>query len=213
LAIAENFRFVPRFLYAAEQVAALGRVTHFSVKVMGLMKDENKYYKTSWRTKPAYQGGFLLDGGVHHAAATRLLLGEAPVSVRAFTSLTHPHLAPIDTVAAIVKTESGATGTYFHSAGSLMDSFEWEVACEGGSVRSDGDVVTVSAGGSTVDRTFEKTSGVAEEVDAWAASILGAGSVLPRQSPGEALADLEFLERMFTSGAEGGELKAYELQK
>jgi predicted dehydrogenase len=217
-AIAENFRFIPRFAYAAEQAHALGRITHFSVKVMGLMKDENKYYKTSWRTKPDYQGGFLLDGGVHHAAATRLFLrgqGNAAVSVRAFTNLTCAHLPPIDTVTAIVKTESGATGTYYHSAGSLMDSFEWEVACERGSVKSVGDVVTVVKDGAVkVEKTFEKTSGVREEVDAWAGSIReGKGVVVPLQSPEEALGDLEFLERMFGSGDVGGEERRYELQK
>lgn len=183
---------------------------------MGLMKSENKYYQTSWRTKPEYQGGFLLDGGVHHAAATRMFLrgeGNTARSVRAFTNLTHEHLAPIDTVTAIVKTESGATGTYVHSAGSLMSSFEWEVACEGGTVKSDGDVVTVvKKGEESVEKTFEKTSGVKEEVDVWAGSILK-GEAERGQSAEEALGDLEFLERMFGSGEEGGEEKVYELQK
>ncbi|KAG8414464.1 hypothetical protein J3459_014725 [Metarhizium acridum] len=99
LAVAENFRFVPRLLHAAGQARALGRVTHFSVRVAGLVRPDNKYYGTSWRASPAYQGGFLLDGGVHHAAATRLFLrgeGDAPASVRAFTALTRSHLAPID---------------------------------------------------------------------------------------------------------------------
>lgn len=205
---------MPRFLYAAEQARSLGRITHFSVKVMGLMKDENKYYKTSWRTKPEYQGGFLLDGGVHHAAGARMFLrgeGNRAVSVRAFTNLTQKHLPPIDTVTAIVKTESGATGTYYHSAGSLMSCFEWEVACEGGSVKLDGDVVTVVKGGDKVEKRFERTSGVSEEVDAWAKGILE-GRADGMQSPEEALGDLEFLERMFGSGGEGGEEKRYELQ-
>lgn len=138
--------------------------------------------------------------------------GNTATSVRAFTNLTHEHLAPIDTVTAIVKTESGATGTYTHSAGSLMSSFEWEVACEGGTVKSDGDVVTVTKGGESVEKVFEKTSGVKEEVDVWARSILeGKGDAM--QSAEEALADLEFLERMFGSGEEGGSEKLYELQK
>ncbi|EFY89501.1 oxidoreductase family, NAD-binding Rossmann fold protein [Metarhizium acridum CQMa 102] len=218
LAVAENFRLVPRLLHAAGQARALGRVTHFSVRVAGLVRPDNKYYGTSWRASPAYQGGFLLDGGVHHAAATRLFLrgeGDAPASVRAFTALTRSHLAPIDTVTAIVRTESGATGTYFHSAGSLMSAFEWEVACERGVVRSDGDVVTVTGeDGSKAETRFERTSGVREEVDAWAGSILdGRGVVVPLQSAREALADLEFLENMFASGAEDGEERRYVLQK
>lgn len=216
LSIAENFRFMPRFQYAGEQVRKLGRVTHFSVKVMNFMKDENKYYKTEWRAKPEYQGGFLLDGGVHHAAGTRMLLSgqdNAPASVRAFTSQVQQHLPPIDTVTAIVKTASGATGTFQHSAGTLMSSFEWDVACEAGSVKSVGDVVTVTPkDGSPVEKAFEKSNGVKEEVESWAKGIVS-GTENKLQSPEEALGDLEFMEKMFTSGERDGEVQTYELQR
>ncbi|KAK8913239.1 hypothetical protein H634G_08524 [Metarhizium anisopliae BRIP 53293] len=218
LAVAENVRFAPRLLYAAGQAGALGRVTHFSVRVAGLTGPDNKYYGTSWRARPAHQGGFLLDGGVHHAAATRLFLrgeGDAPAAVRAYTGLTRGHLAPMDTVTALVRTESGAVGTYCHSAGTLASAFEWEVACERGAVRSDGDLVTVTGeDGTKVETRFERTSGVREEVDAWAGSILdGGGEAAPMQSAREALADLEFLEAMFASGAEGGEERRLVLQR
>ncbi|QLI74080.1 uncharacterized protein G6M90_00g112250 [Metarhizium brunneum] len=218
LAVAENVRFAPRLLYAAGQARALGRVTHFSVRVAGLTGPDNKYYGTSWRARPAHQGGFLLDGGVHHAAATRLFLrgeGDAPAAVRAYTGLTRGHLAPMDTVTALVRTESGAVGTYCHSAGTLASAFEWEVACERGAVRSDGDLVTVTGeDGAKAETRFERTSGVREEVDAWAGSILdGGGVAAPMQSAREALADLEFLEAMFASGAEGGEERRLVLQR
>ncbi|KAK2600212.1 hypothetical protein QQS21_005086 [Conoideocrella luteorostrata] len=216
-AVAENYRFMPRFIYAAEQVASLGKVTHFSAKIMSLMKDENKYYKTSWREKPEYQGGFLLDGGVHHAAATRLFLRgtqNTPVSVRALTAQVQKHLPPIDTVSAVVRTAGGAIGTYYHSAGTLMNSLEWDIACEKGTVKSSGDVVTVKRVGEEKgeERTFEWTSGVKEEVRVWVESILEGRGVDGMQSAEEALGDLEFLERMFTSGERGGEEERYELQ-
>ncbi|KND87601.1 Uncharacterized protein TOPH_07710, partial [Tolypocladium ophioglossoides CBS 100239] len=176
LSIAENVRFVPRFAFPAQQAARLGRVTHFSVKVMSLMPPSSKWFATPWRQTPAYQGGFLLDGGVHHAAAARLFLcgpDNRPASVRAFTDRVRDFLPPIDTVTAIVRTASGATGTFQHSAGTLMEAFEWEVACERGTVRSAGETVT---------------------------------------APEEALADLEFLEKMFRSGEQDGALLEYELQ-
>ncbi|KID62604.1 NAD-binding Rossmann fold oxidoreductase family protein, partial [Metarhizium hybridum] len=112
-------------------------------------------------------------------------------------------------------TESGAVGTYCHSAGTLASAFEWDVACERGAVRSDGDLVTVTGeDGAKVETRFERTSGVREEVDAWAGSILdGGGEAAPMQSAREALADLEFLEAMFASGAEGGEERRLVLQR
>ncbi|ODA79228.1 hypothetical protein RJ55_04821 [Drechmeria coniospora] len=204
----------PAFVEAA---LGVGRVTHFSVKVMSLMKPEAKWYRTAWRQTPAYQGGFLLDGGVHHAAAARfiVLAGDEnrAVDVRAFSDRVCEHLPPIDSVAAIVRTASCATGTVQLSAGSLMDAFEWDVACERGSVKSAGETVTVRTadGAAPVVEQFDRVSGVPEEVAAWAAGIL-AGTPDPRQSAEEALADLEFLEKIFRSGEEDGALKQYEFQ-
>lgn len=132
--VAENFRFTPSFAHAAAQARTLGAVTHFSVRAFGLMRRDSKWYGTDWRRVPAYQGGFLLDAGVHHAAATRLLLGPdaRPASVRAVTKQVQPHLPPVDTVSAVLETASGATGTFQLSCGSTLAAFDWDVACEGG---------------------------------------------------------------------------------
>lgn len=64
---------------------------------------------TSWRTVPEYQGGFLLDGGVHFAAGLAAMLGPI-ASVNGCTSLHRQHLAPSDTCLAMCKTESGIDG-------------------------------------------------------------------------------------------------------
>lgn len=215
LAIAENFRFTPLFMYMRDEAKKLGRVTHFAVRVMQFMAQDNKYYKTPWRTALDYQGGFILDAGVHFAAATRLFLSgddNRASSVRAFTDLVHPHLAPIDTVNAIIKTRSGATGSYQHSAGALLSAFEWNAGLENGTVRAAGDSVTVTPkDGQPAEKKFARTTGVTEEVAAWG-EALQAGKPNPLQSPEEALADLEFLEKMFRSGDEDGSPQTYELQ-
>lgn len=215
LAIAENFRFVPSLAYAREEGSRLGRVTHFSIRVFAHMKAETKWYKTEWRAKPGYQGGFLLDGGVHHAAASRLFLtGEAnaAASVQAFTDQVQAHLPPIDTVNAIVRTRSGASGAFQHSAGTNLRAFEWDIGYEKGTVKAAGETVTVTpADGEPVVKEFERTTGVAEEVLAWATGI-AEGRPNPLQSPEEALADLEFLEKMFRSGEQGGAPQKYEFQ-
>ena len=215
LGIAENHRFQPRFVWAAEQAAGLGGVTHFSFRVMSMMSPDNKYYKTPWRLKPEYQGGFLLDGGVHHAAAARMLLAGAsrPVATHAYTALVQDFLPPIDSVTAIVRTASGATGSFQLSSGSVMRASEFAVACEKGSVQVSGDDATVRAadGTETASKHFEHTSGVKEEVVAWAEGI-ASGKQHPGLKPEEALADLEFLEKMFQSGEQDGAPQHYELQ-
>lgn len=219
LSIAENMRVVERFQWAREQVLSFGRVTHFSARVLAYTPADSKYAATAWRKTPEYQGGFLLDGGVHFAAITRLLIGtsadSAPASVVAQTYLAQKHLAPIDSVSAVVTTRSGASGTYQHSAGSTLSSFDWDVAYEKGALRiADGKVTVTSssaAGGEPVTREFERSSGVAEEVAAWAGA-LAEGTTHPLLSPEEALRDLEFLEKMFISGEQGGAAQTYELQ-
>ncbi|KAH7121342.1 hypothetical protein EDB81DRAFT_861347 [Dactylonectria macrodidyma] len=220
LSIAENFRFVPSFAYAAAEARKLGAVQHFSVRSFHLMGSDTKWYGTEWRRKPEYQGGFLLDGGVHQAAATRLLLGSEarPAQVRAVTSQVQPHLAPIDTVSAIVETASGASGTFQLSCGSSLRAFEWALGLERGTVTVQGETVTVRRNGGggdgddeTTVREFDRTTGVAAEVAAWAAGLVR-GEPDDLQVPEQALADLEFLEKMFVSGEQDGKAQTYELQ-
>ncbi|KAI1133273.1 hypothetical protein F5Y10DRAFT_85230 [Nemania abortiva] len=209
LAIAENFRFQKGWPYAVEEIKKLGRVTGFAVKLCSMMQATNKYYLTPWRTVPEYQGGFLLDGGVHYTAALRKLLGkeDAVASVIAMTSLVSSHLPPKDTINAIIQTRSGVLGSYIHSAGTTMKGFEFHIACENGYVEAGPDkVVTVRGVGAdakTEEKTFEKSTAVKEEVQAWAEALVS-GEPNPEQSPELALGDLELLEKMLTSGDQDG---------
>ncbi|KAG9255512.1 oxidoreductase family protein [Emericellopsis atlantica] len=215
LSIAENHRFLPSFTYAAEQAARLGRVTHFDIKSFGLMRSDNKYFNTAWRKTPEYQGGFLLDGGVHHAATARLFLrgkDSAASQVAAYSQQAQEHLPPIDSVTAIVKTKSGASGAFQISSGTRLSAYEWQIGYEKGSVKVAGEKVTVTTeNGEETVKEFERTSGVKEEVAAWAQGI-ASGKQNPLQTPEEALADLEFLEKMFRSGEQDGAMQKYELQ-
>ncbi|KAI8946929.1 hypothetical protein F4801DRAFT_31355 [Xylaria longipes] len=208
LAIAENFRFVKGFPYAAEEIKKLGRVTSFVVRVHSWMPTDSKYYKTPWRTTPEHQGGFLLDGGVHYTAGLRKLLGEDTVaSVIALTTLVTSHLPPKDSINAILQTRSGVVGSYTHSAGTTFKAFDFHVACEHGYVEASPDkVVTVRGVGAdakTEEKIFEKGTGVKEEVQAWAEALVS-GKPHPEQTPELALGDLELLEKMLTSGDHDG---------
>ncbi|KAH6674338.1 hypothetical protein B0J14DRAFT_589758 [Halenospora varia] len=210
-AVAENFRFLDSFLYARQEIEKLGRITGFRVKSFGNVKKGGKYFETAWRKKPEYQGGFVLDGGVHFVAGTRLLLGEEakPVGLAAYSTLLQEHLLPVDTVNSIWKCKSGISGTFMNSFGTTFSGSEYSVACEKGSVTIERSKVTVRQGeeneGNIKAEEFkDEGSGVKQEVKAWAESIV-AGKPNPRQSPELALGDLEVLEKMLRSGEADGE--------
>ncbi|ORY65452.1 uncharacterized protein BCR38DRAFT_340666 [Pseudomassariella vexata] len=217
LAIAENFRFNPGWAYGAEEIKKLGKVTGFVVRLNWRMDVENKYVQTPWRTQPKFQGGILLDGGVHFTASLRKLLGKenAIESLTAYSSLVSSHLPPVDSINAIMKTKSGAVGSYITSCGTMFNAFQFEVACEQGQVKAEGaKVVTIRGTGENAkveEKVWEKTSGVKEEVRAWAESMLS-GTPNPEQAPELALGDLELMEKMLTSGDQGGARQTLEFQ-
>lgn len=167
---------------------------------------------------PDYQGGFLLDGGVHFIAATRLLLGEEakPIAISAFTTLLQPHLPPVDTINATWITKSGISGTYSNSFGTTFSNSEYTVACEKGTVTVTGSKVIVTQGEQklgkiSVQEFPNEGNGVRQEVLAWAKSLVD-GAPNPQQSPEEALADLEILEKMLRSGEAKGKVEELQFQ-
>ncbi|CAD6444629.1 61f051a7-b2bd-44ad-bda2-4100e8cb915f [Sclerotinia trifoliorum] len=208
--VAENFRFLHSFIHARKEIEKLGRVLGFRMQSFGNVKQGSRYYETEWRKKPDHQGGFLLDGGVHSTAAGRLLLGGAarPTSVVAFSTLLREHLPPVDTINSVWLTNFGISGTFSVSFGTTLSGPEYTVACEDGSVTVIRSKVIVRKGEER-EKNFteveftEEGSGVKQEVAAWAQSIVDKKPDT-RQSPEEALADLEILEKLLRSGEEQG---------
>ncbi|PWY63592.1 oxidoreductase family, NAD-binding Rossmann fold protein [Aspergillus eucalypticola CBS 122712] len=201
--VAENWRFLAKFTRVAEEVRKLGTVKAFRVSVRTLIGEGSKYHQTEWRRKPTYKGGFVLDGGVHAIAGLRLILGkeDAMAAVSAMMGLQREHLAPVDTLDAVVKTKSGANGVVSLSYGAAVNETVFEFSCERGVVKLDRDTVTVS-GGESFEVPYEGR-GVNYEVAAFGESILK-GQLEERLRPEEALADLEVMEGMFVS--EGGKV-------
>ncbi|QMW43768.1 hypothetical protein G4B11_007138 [Aspergillus flavus] len=189
-AVAENWRYMSKFVRAAEEVRRLGGVKNFRVVMRSMIKPGSKYHKTEWRRKPEYQGGFVLDGGVHVVAALRLILGQSDglAMVAAHSSLRQEHLAPVDTVDALVKTRSGATGVLSVSYGSEINDSLFEFTCADGVVTLDFDRLTVNGEG--YDVPFEGR-GVNKELVEFAESITTGDGIATRLRPEEALADLE----------------------
>lgn len=223
--IAEQFRYLAAYAHGAKKIKNFGKILQLKVRMHTCIQPGMKYFETEWRKKPEYQGGFLLDGGVHFIAGIRSLLsrsGEKVKSLSAFTSQLQDYLPPVDTVDSTWKLSNGSTGTFSVSFGTSFSGAEWSVACEGGTVSIDRTIVkSKPTGGEEVtedikDEVEADTTGahvpissVATEVFAWAKS-LKTGQWDSRQTAEEALADLEILEAMLTSGERGG--KAVELQ-
>ena len=163
---------------------------------------------TPGRKVPEYQGGFLLDGGVHFVAALRALLNAANDEIKditAFTSLLQKKLPPVDTVHALIESRGGRHGTFCVSFGTEFKSgFEIEV------VTTTGRVTVTPTQVESVGKSFSEPkkdefqfgSGVKPEISAFVAGIT-AGEVNKRQSPEEALRDLQVLEALLNSGSAG----------
>lgn len=142
---------------------------------------------------------------MHFIAGTRLLLQPENVTVRvsAFTAQLQEHLPPVDTVDATWKTKSGVSGTFSVSFGTTFSGSEYTVACEKGTVTILRSTVKVVKDGKEETKEFgSEGSGVKQEVKAWSEGI-GSGQQDPRQSPEEALKDLELVclvaKRLYSS--------------
>ncbi|TRM67115.1 hypothetical protein BD626DRAFT_484787 [Schizophyllum amplum] len=98
--VAENFELEAGFVAAAKTVkeGKIGDIISFRATIVNHIQLDNKYYKTPWRTIPDYQGGFLLDGGVHFAAGIRTVLGKPIERLSSFAALNRELLPPHDTI-------------------------------------------------------------------------------------------------------------------
>lgn len=122
------------------------------------------------------------------------------VSLSAHSTLLQEHLPPVDTVEATAKSKKGAIGSISISFGTTAKGSEWTVGCEKGFVSITRNQVTVN---DKTDEVEDEKTGVPPEVRKWG-EALAAGTVNERQSPEEALADLELIEAMLRSGEQGG---------
>lgn len=144
---------------------------------------------------------------MHFIAGSRLLLGPENTIERlsAFTTQLRKHLPPVDTVDTILRTKNEATGTFSLSVGTTFTGVEWDIACEGGTVRnSRGTITTMFDQKEKSVKIEDRTDGVPTEIRAWG-EALAKGTRNEKQIPEEALADLELVECMLRSGEGDGQ--------
>jgi len=185
------------------------------VACQDLSRNDYQLTRTTGRKVPEYQGGFLLDGGVHFVAGLRALLsaagGQEIAQVAAFSALLEERLLPVDTVHAVAVTKEGKTGTIGLSFGTEFKAgLEVEIVTTNGSIvwNPRGVQTTTTKDGEKVEtkEEFGSDSGVTAEVAAFVAAI-AAGKEDPRQTPLEALKDLEIIQALLESGAAGAAVR------
>jgi predicted dehydrogenase len=201
--VAENWRYESAFRRAAELIAsgAIGAPMTAGWLLNHPVDAGNKYYNTAWRRTGAVPGGFLLDGGVHHVAALRLMLGDVE-SVQAVVRQVRDDLPPADTMSATLRFASGAVGSYTVTyAAPIYSASPLEVMGSEGRLRVDRGQLQLTRGEETTTEQPVDRDGVQGELEAFVDAVLD--GVPHRNTPEEGLADLAVLEAMLRSGVSG----------
>lgn len=201
--VAENWRYESAFRTAADMVGSgtIGQVNSSQFSLYLPVTPESKYWKTAWRRDWDFPGGWLLDGGVHHVAAMRAVIGEIS-QVQAFTTLSNSQLAPLDTITATLEFESGALGTYAatYAVGSGWPAY-LHVAGDKGSLRIQRGQIDICQDDSARSIACPKFDGVLRELEAFYEAVQYDRPHL--NTAAEGLRDLAAIEAMLESGRFG----------
>jgi predicted dehydrogenase len=204
--IGENWRYESAFVQAAEIIRSgeIGTPLTCHYAFYAPLLPGSKYFHTAWRRDGHYQGGMLLDGGVHLVAALRLLMGEV-TAVSAQVRQIAPYLLPVDTLSATLRFANGALGTLLVSYGVGAPWTPYlHVVGEQGALRVQRGEVEITSQGSTRTITCAKMDGVERELAAFAAAIRGKSTHV--NTPAEALRDLEVVEALLKAAELGQEV-------
>ena len=199
--VAENWRYEASFLQAANVLDEIGKplLCHWALHIP--ITPANKYYHTSWRRSPDFPGGFLMDGGVHHIAALRQILGEIRL-VSAFSAQMHDDLPPADTLTASLKFDSGLIGSYSisYAAGAGVPNLLW-ILGEHCALRVDRGILEIVVNGQARQIPFEDNKSINEELLAFARAVRE--GTPHRNTPQEAAQDVAVIEAMLRSAETG----------
>lgn len=203
--VAENWRYEAAFMRAPDALERIGTpyLCHWALH-LGVMPGA-KYYVTDWRRSGTFPGGFLMDGGVHHIAALRLVLGEI-ARVTAFAAQMRPDLPPVDTLTAALRFESGLIGSYSVTYASTAPfASHLTVIGEKGTLRVNRDFLELTLDGQTEALPLAPSQGVTDELAAFARTVrLGEPH---HNSPQQALQDVAVVEAMLRSAETGASVE------
>ncbi|XP_040970640.1 glucose--fructose oxidoreductase isoform X6 [Gossypium hirsutum] len=207
-AVAENYRFEPAFVESKKLVAGVGDMMNVQVIIEGSMNSSNPYFSSSWRRN--FEGGFILDMGVHFIAGLRMNFTLELEGLRLGNY----------TIAFLSKLENGCSGVFVMVVSSSSPKIIWRVVGSKGTVQVErgkvdgkhGYLVSLYSADGQCKSTFHPFCGVHEELkffihDIVQANLKGNGyEAEPRSSFVEGARDVAVLEAMLESGSKGGTL-------
>lgn len=200
--VGENWRYEEAFQAAARalQAGRIGQPLFCDLSLQLPIKAD--YMGSTWRNSGELPGGYLLDGGVHHAAGLRVLLGEIE-SVCALTTAHRGDLPPADTMSAALRFSSGVVGSYLitYAAGSALGTDAVHIGGSEGSLRVSRGELVIERDGESERQAFNVVISVREELAAFVAAVRD--GTPHRNSPQEALQDLAVVEAMLESAQTG----------
>ena len=208
--VGENWRYEEAFHTAAQAIAAgrIGQPLFCDLSLQLQVQADSPHVQTTWRNSGEVLGGYLLDGGVHHIAGLRVLLGEIE-SVCALTAAHRAYLPPADTMSAALRFASGVVGTYLitYAVGSTLGTDAVHIGGTEGSLRVSRGELVLNRGEESERQEFNVLISVREELAAFLAAVRDGAP--HRNSPHEALQDLAVVEAMLAS-AQAGTLQRVE---
>jgi predicted dehydrogenase len=202
--VGENFRYEPAYQAARDSIRQgdIGKPLMMSWTLHTPFRPgETKYYETNWRRENRFPGGLVMDGGVHHAAAMRLLLGEV-ASLSAVGTQTQPDLPPVDTLSTSLLFESGVVGSYTvtYATGSPWTR-ALRVVGEAGALSVEPGLVEITRGNETRLIDLPAQQGVQNELAAFAAAIREGQP--HANAPEEGVQDVAVIEAMLRAADTG----------
>ncbi len=204
--VAENWRYESAYIKAAELVknGAIGRPITCQMALYLPMPPNSKYFHTHWRRAGEFPGGTLVDGGVHHMSALRLVVGEI-AAVTAMTTHASTTFATADTLSATLRFANGVIGSYLvtYAVGAPWSGYLHLVG-DGGAMRVQRGEIELTRGNETEVISCPKFDGVQNEFAAFAAAITTGQPHI--NTPEEGLLDVAVIEAMLRSAQSGAQV-------
>jgi predicted dehydrogenase len=204
-AIAENYRFKPSVqrIVSLIQDGLIGTIQSADFRFTFPLGPE----PNSWRQNAGFNGGYLLDFGVHFVALLREIIGEI---VELFANVSHnrSYVREGDTLDAVLKFDNGVTGIFKLSFGGRYSNLEFpELSIEGshGTIQANfrAGLVELLSGGAKIPLTFPEdvwtSGGVSETLEHCIDALDGQTEL--RSTPLQGLRDVSVIEAAFCSNA------------
>lgn len=203
--VAEQFRYFASHDLARKWVVEdklIGDLVQVHLRLWRNLPPDQKYLQTSWRKVPEYQGGFVLDGGVHHVALLRYVSGQEIIETRGFAHQFSAHMPPTDTVNSAILFSGGAVGTFSICFASSRLAHEVNFVGTKGSLTisaTESKVTVLDHDQKVVKEEVAASNGVDNEIEAFLKAIEG-GKNEDRAGVIEALNDVAVVESLVSGG-------------